>query len=95
MEAFETGKLNISDRFSFDMQPIESNEDWINLKSDFLKNAHKFVQYVENLSDEQLDLPFVSTQYGTNNRNIEGVLEHGYYHLGQIRLIRKWLIGEI
>ena len=40
--------------------------------------------------DENIfDQPFIDAKYGTFLRNIEGVIEHSYYHLGQISLIRK------
>lgn len=92
LEAFKTGALTISDRFSFEMPPIDSEEDWKRLKEEFLKNSFDFIQYVQEMKDEQLDLPFIDKKYGDMNRNIEGVLEHGYYHLGQIRLIRKLIL---
>jgi len=91
LEAFKTGALTISDRFSFEMPSIESEEEWESMKNEFMKNSIDFIQYVHEMKDEQLDLPFIDKKYGDMNRNIEGVLEHGYYHLGQIRLIRKWL----
>jgi hypothetical protein len=33
-------------------------------------------------------------QYGTWQRNLEAVIEHSYYHLGQIILIRKMILHE-
>ena len=30
-------------------------------------------------------------KYGTYSRNIEAMIEHSYYHLGQLVLIKKWL----
>ena len=45
------------------------------------------------LSDEQLNEGFVEEQYGNYFRNILGMNEHSYYHLGQIVLLKK-LIRE-
>jgi uncharacterized damage-inducible protein DinB len=89
--AFETGKLEISDKFSFDMKPIQSAQDWDSLRSDFLLNAEKFADRVEQLADQTFDEVFIDENYGTYLRNIEGVIEHSYYHLGQISLIRKMI----
>jgi hypothetical protein len=36
-----------------------------------------------------LDAVFVDAKYGDYARNIEGVIEHSYYHLGQVVLVRK------
>lgn len=91
LHAFETGKLEISDQFSFDMKPIQSAADWKNLTDNFIDNAEKFANRVEQLADQTLDEIFINERYGTYLRNIEGVIEHSYYHLGQISLIRKMI----
>lgn len=54
IHAFENGKLEISDRFSFDMKPILSQSDWDSLKNEFLRNAIRFSSLVETLDDELL-----------------------------------------
>ena len=89
LNAFENGKLEISDKFSFDAPPVNSESDWNKMISDFLSNSEKFVHYVEQMEDSVFDQPFIDPRYGTYLRNIEGVIEHSYYHLGQISLIRK------
>jgi uncharacterized damage-inducible protein DinB len=91
---FDGGKLTISDKFSFDYPPIQSELEWREMVDNFLKNAKKFANQVENLPNSQFSQPFVDEKYGTYLRNIEGVLEHSYYHLGQIVLIKK-MIGTV
>ncbi|SFC30797.1 DinB superfamily protein [Flexibacter flexilis DSM 6793] len=91
LSALETGKLEISDKYSFDLPPITSAQEWQNLVEAFLRNAEKFADKVEQMDDKALDEPFINPQYGTLLRNLEGVIEHSYYHLGQISLIRKML----
>lgn len=91
LSAFETGKLEISDKYSFDLPPISSQASWDKLVSDFLNNAQQFVNWVEQMDDGILDQPFIDERYGTLLRNIEGVIEHSYYHLGQISLIKKMI----
>ncbi|HBC04915.1 MAG TPA: DUF1572 domain-containing protein, partial [Aequorivita sp.] len=39
--------------------------------------------------DEKLNEIFADEKYGTYQRNIEGMIEHCYYHLGQISLLKK------
>lgn len=90
--AFETGRLEIRDQFSFDLPPITSAADWNKLVTDFLHNSATFADNVEQLDESILDQPFIDEKYGTFLRNIEGVIEHSYYHLGQISLIRKMLL---
>lgn len=89
LNAFENNKLEISDKYSFDLPPIASEADWKNTVTTFLENSGKFAAHVEKMNDQTLDAPFFDVKYGTVQRNIEGVIEHSYYHLGQIVLIRK------
>lgn len=92
LKAFGSGKLEISDKFSFDLPPIRSEADWNSLVAEFLSNSEKFAAYVEQLADSSFDQPFIDEKYGTLLRNIEGVIEHSYYHLGQMALIRKMIV---
>jgi len=92
LSAFETGKLEIRDQYSFDLPPIQSNEDWNKLVADFLNNSEKFAIAVEQMNDSIFDRPFIDEKYGSYLRNIEGVIEHSYYHLGQIVLLNKLLL---
>jgi uncharacterized damage-inducible protein DinB len=89
INAFENGKLEISDKYSFDLPPITSETAWNRIASEFIDNAERFAKIVEQMEDADFDKPFIDEKYGTVLRNIEGVIEHSYYHLGQISLIRK------
>lgn len=89
LNVFNGGVLEIRDQYSFDLPPITSEADWENLRGELLVHSERFIQAVTTMKDGQLDQPFVDEKYGTYARNIEGVIEHSYYHLGQICLIRK------
>lgn len=91
LATLETGKLEISDKYSFDLPEITEKNDWDKLRSDFLTNAALFADKVEQLDAEIFDQPFFEEKYGSYLRNIEGVIEHSYYHLGQIVLIKKMI----
>jgi len=92
LNAFENGRLEISDKFSFDVPQKKSESDWNKLVTHFLNNSEKFATKVEQMDDSTFDKPFVNKKYGSYLRNIEGVIEHSYYHLGQILLIKKMII---
>ncbi len=92
LNAFENGKLGISDKYSFNLPQIQSEENWNKLVTEFLNNSEKFANQVEQMEDSIFDQPFMDEKYGNYLRNIEGVIEHSYYHLGQICLIRKMII---
>lgn len=89
INVFHGGELEIRDKFSFDLPPIQSETDWGNLMNDFIANAKEFIECIEKMPDSKFDEPFVDEKYGTYQRNIEGIIEHSYYHLGQISLLKK------
>jgi len=90
-QVFEGGPLEIKDQFSFDMPKIKSELDWENLVADFLASSEKFINQVEQMDESRLNQTFVREEYGTYLRNIEAQIEHAYYHLGQVSLIKKML----
>ena len=91
---FDGGDLEIKDMYSFDMGPVESEADWQVMVDDLLMNTERFIKHVESMTDEQLHGPFIVEKYGTYLRNIEGVIEHAYYHLGQMVIIRKLILKK-
>ena len=92
VNVFEGGDLEIRDQFSFDLPPIESQEQWETLLNKLWNDSEKFANLLEQIPDSQLNEVFVDEKYGTYLRNIEGMFEHAYYHLGQIALIKKMIL---
>jgi len=88
---FSGGGLDIRDKFAFDFAPIHSQAQWDAVLQKFWNHAETFATYVERLSSEKLQESFVDEKYGTYARNIDAMIEHSYYHLGQIVLLRKML----
>jgi uncharacterized damage-inducible protein DinB len=92
LNVFNGGNLEIRDKYSFDMHAVTSEEDWQELTDSFLSNSKNIIIKISELPESQLTEAFVKTEYGTYERNIEGLIEHSYYHFGQISLLLK-LIG--
>jgi uncharacterized damage-inducible protein DinB len=92
IKVLDGGPLTISDQYSFDLPHMQSENEWQALIQQFLQNAETFAGQVECLSNSQLEQHFVEEKYGSYLRNIEGVLEHSYYHLGQITLLKKMIV---
>lgn len=92
---FKGGALEIKDKYSFHFPPISSQEDWESFLTRFFTDAEEFASLVEQLPDEKLKDVFVDEKYGTYQRNIDGMIEHSYYHLGQIVLIKKMALSGI
>lgn len=95
LQVFEGGTLDIKDKYSFDHPPFQSQADWENLLNQLWRDAEKFADLVEKMPDERLNEPFVDEKYGNYQRNIDGMIEHSYYHLGQIVLIKKRVLSKI
>ena len=91
LNVFAGGHLEIKDRHSFDFQPVKSKEDWESVLQELFINAEKFARYLDHMSTEQLKQPFANDKYGSYQRNITAMIEHSYYHLGQISLLKKML----
>ena len=83
--------LKASDKFSFDLPPINSEQDWENLKEKVFAEAEQFASEIEKLNDEQLYKDFEDGKYGNYYRNLNGITEHTHYHLGQIMILKKIL----
>ncbi len=94
LNVLEGGSLDIRDKYSFDLPPVESQEDWEKLLNQMWSDARKFADLVEKMPAERLNEVFTDEKYGNYQRNIDGMIEHCYYHLGQIVLIKKILAEE-
>lgn len=88
------GSLDIKDKYSFDFKPIESKEDWQKLLDKMWDDAEKFAILLEQIPDNKLDEDFADKKYGSYLQNINAMIEHSYYHLGQITLIKKMLLNS-
>ena len=88
---FLGGRLEISDKYSFDFPEILSEEEWLNFLVEFWKNSEKLALLIETMEETKLNAYFVDEKYGSYYRNIDAMIEHSYYHLGQIVLINKIL----
>lgn len=88
------GRLEIRDKFSFDFPPIDSQERWESFLAKFWNDSEEFAVLIENMQEEKLYENFTDEKYGTYLRNIDGMIEHSYYHLGQIVLIKKILTNQ-
>lgn len=92
INVFEGGDLEIRDKYSFDLPAIESQQQWEKLVNKLWDDAEKFASLLEQMPDSKMNEVFVDEKYDTYLRNIDGMIEHCYYHLGQITLIKKMIL---
>lgn len=94
IDVFEGGDLEIRDRYSLSLPPVESRQQWETLVNKLLSDAEQFASLLEQMPEAKMNEPFANEKYGTYLRNIDGMIEHCYYHLGQITLIKKLVISN-
>ncbi len=81
--------LEAKNNLSFNHPPINSENDWSTRKDKFWEDAENFAQDIERLPDALLTENFIDPKYGNYYRNLNGIIEHMHYHLGQIALLKK------
>lgn len=89
IKVLQGGPLEGSDKYAFDLLPIENEKQWTALKNQVMEDQITYSELVEKLSNEELEMDFVESKYGTNFRNFVGCIEHFHYHLGQISILKK------
>ncbi len=90
-EVFAGGELSIRDKYSFDCPAFDDAASWENFKQRVLKIGELFADRIAAYPDTSWEEDFTDEKYGVYFRNIIGLLEHSYYHLGQIVIIKKLL----
>jgi uncharacterized damage-inducible protein DinB len=94
IEVFLDRPLIAHDALSFDLKPIESEEEWIALQSQSWHVVEEYIDLVKNMTEQKLWSVFSEEKYGTIHKAILGIIEHSNYHLGQISLIKKLIISN-
>lgn len=91
LKVMQNRPLDAHDKFSFDLPPITSQADWDKLLEKTWTEMEALAAIIEKLPDDILLQDFAVKKYGNNIRNFFGLIEHCYYHLGQIAIIKKML----
>ena len=92
MKVLQGELLNASDKYSFGLPPIRTQEDWEKLLNKTWTDAENFTILIEQLPENKLWEDFSDSKYGNYYRNLTGIIEHIHYHLGQIVLIKKIIL---
>jgi hypothetical protein len=94
MKVLQGNPLDGKDELSFDHPAINSQEDWEKMLNEMELDAEVFASVIEQLPESKFGEIFVEEKYGTYYRNLQGIVEHTHYHLGQIVLIKKMIQNE-
>jgi len=93
-EFLEGNPFAAKDSLSFTHPPITSEKEWQNFLDNLWDDGERFAKSIEQLADDKLGAIFLEEKYGHYYYNFSGILEHAYYHLGQIVLIKKILVHK-
>ena len=91
LDVIQGRPLSANDKFSFDHPPVNSEEDWEKMKGKLFAGAELLASFVEQQHENKMWENFSGEKYGTWYRNLQGLIEHTHYHLGQISIIKKLL----
>lgn len=94
-EVLDGQPLNAHDKYSYTHPQITSEKAWQAFLKKVFQEANQFSLSVASLKDEQLWLFIDEEKYGTYYRNIQGIIEHAHYHLGQIVILKKMLNKQL
>lgn len=89
--ALTGGELDTRDGASWETPAIETEEAWRQLIDECLATGEAFAKTLEALPEDALHEPFHAPTNSSTFVNALGVLEHVYYHLGQVVLLRREL----
>jgi len=89
-KALQGRPLDSKHELSFDLPDIQSEQDWKKLLDKTWTDAEIFANFIEQMPEEKL-WEKISDKYGNYYENIQGVIEHNHYHLGQIVLLKNLL----
>ena len=83
------GPVDTRDRASWETPAIDTEGDWRAFVTEVLTEGEAFAKTLEALPDEELWKPFYRPTNAATLTNALGILEHVYYHLGQVVLLAR------
>ena len=91
IKVLKGGPLEGNDKLSFDHPSITSDKEWQALLAKIWREAEEFAALIEVLPEGIMVDNFTDKKYGDYYRNLQGIVEHIHYHLGQIVILKKLL----
>ena len=86
--------LTASDKYAFTPPPLRTEKDWQRLLKTTWTEADTYIDLLAQLPEARMTEYFADEKYGTYYANIQGNLEHLYYHLGQIASLKILIAGR-
>ena len=86
--------VQVNDANGYDHLPLQTGEDWQHLKDDNIQSARELANAIRQFDETKLLEPILPN-YSTAYKNLQGSVEHVYYHLGQIVILKKLIRNTI
>jgi hypothetical protein len=89
LSVLQGGSLNAKDSESFHHPKWVNESDWLQFGSNVLETGRELELAVSKLPESIWSEAFVKAEYGSYETNLIGMLEHSYYHFGQLKRALK------
>lgn len=89
LSVLQGGSLNAKDSESFDHPKWVNESDWLQFGSGVIDTGTELEATIVSLPESIWSEAFVKAEYGSYETNLIGMLEHSYYHFGQLRRALK------
>ena len=89
LSVLQGGPLNAKDSESFYHPSWKRESDWFQFGSEIIDTGTELEAAIAQLPESIWSEPFVKAEYGSYETNLAGMLEHSYYHFGQLRRALK------
>lgn len=77
----------------FNMPELHTEKDWKELRENVMRSAKELAHAILSLDEEKLSEPI--NQGGSRiYKSVHGVIEHTYYHLGQIVVLKNLIRNQ-
>lgn len=88
IQRIEGRAVEIPDSNGFDVPPVTTEQEWKALQEDNIKSAHELASAIKAFEMEDLSNPILPG-YSSAYKNLQGAVEHIYYHLGQMTMLKR------
>jgi hypothetical protein len=89
LTVLQGGPLTAKDAESFHHPKWEVESDWLQFGSTVIDTGRALEAAIATWPESIWSEPFVKADYGSYETNLIGMLEHSYYHFGQLRQAMK------
>lgn len=72
----------------YDVEELKNENDWDELKNKTHASFMQLADAIKKFSEEKLEETYAEGK-SSYHKNFQGIVEHAYYHLGQVVILKK------